>query len=228
MSKELIYVVDDEVNIRELLVFNLEKAGYQVKSFPDGRSFLEELGVRKPDLLCLDLMLPDYDGVELCKKIRHSPGISDLPILMLTARTTEFDTVIGLEAGADDYLGKPFSVNEFLARVRALLRRTGRSSRVQEDALVLQAQGLQMDPEKRTVIKDGQPLTLTFKEFELLKLLLSNQGRAFSREELLSKIWGYDYFGDTRTVDVHIHSLRKLIGEELIETVRGIGYKFVS
>ena len=228
MSKQLIYVVDDEVNIRELLAFNLEKAGYKVKSFADGRSFLEELGTKKPDLVCLDLMLPDYDGVELCKKIRHSPGISDLPILMLTARTTEFDTVIGLEAGADDYLGKPFSVNEFLARVRALLRRTGRQEPGREEAVILQVEGLEMDPEKRTVVKEGKSLSLTYKEFELLKLLLSNRGRAFSREELLSKIWGYDYFGDTRTVDVHIHSLRKLIGEDLIETVRGIGYKFVS
>lgn len=228
MSKQMIYVVDDEVNIRELLAFNLEKAGYKVKSFADGRSFLEELGTKKPDLVCLDLMLPDYDGVELCKKIRHSPGISDLPILMLTARTTEFDTVIGLEAGADDYLGKPFSVNEFLARVRALLRRTGRQEPGREEAVILQVEGLEMDPEKRTVVKEGKSLSLTYKEFELLKLLLSNRGRAFSREELLSKIWGYDYFGDTRTVDVHIHSLRKLIGEDLIETVRGIGYKFVS
>ena len=228
MSKQMIYVVDDEVNIRELLAFNLEKAGYKVKSFADGRSFLEELGMKKPDLACLDLMLPDYDGVELCKKIRHSPGISDLPILMLTARTTEFDTVIGLEAGADDYLGKPFSVNEFLARVRALLRRTGRQEPGREEAVILQVEGLEMDPEKRTVVKEGKSLSLTYKEFELLKLLLSNRGRAFSREELLSKIWGYDYFGDTRTVDVHIHSLRKLIGEDLIETVRGIGYKFVS
>lgn len=228
MSKQMIYVVDDEVNIRELLAFNLEKAGYKVKSFADGRSFLDELGTKKPDLVCLDLMLPDYDGVELCKKIRHSPGISDLPILMLTARTTEFDTVIGLEAGADDYLGKPFSVNEFLARVRALLRRTGRQEPGREEAVILQVEGLEMDPEKRTVVKEGKSLSLTYKEFELLKLLLSNRGRAFSREELLSKIWGYDYFGDTRTVDVHIHSLRKLIGEDLIETVRGIGYKFVS
>lgn len=228
MSKQMIYVVDDEVNIRELLAFNLEKAGYKVKSFADGRSFLEELGTKKPDLVCLDLMLPDYDGVELCKKIRHSPGISDLPILMLTARTTEFDTVIGLEAGADDYLGKPFSVNEFLARVRALLRRTGRQEPGREEAVILQVEGLEMDPEKRTVVKEGKSMSLTYKEFELLKLLLSNRGRAFSREELLSKIWGYDYFGDTRTVDVHIHSLRKLIGEDLIETVRGIGYKFVS
>lgn len=228
MSKQMIYVVDDEVNIRELLAFNLEKAGYKVKSFADGRLFLEELGTKKPDLVCLDLMLPDYDGVELCKKIRHSPGISDLPILMLTARTTEFDTVIGLEAGADDYLGKPFSVNEFLARVRALLRRTGRQEPGREEAVILQVEGLEMDPEKRTVVKEGKSMSLTYEEFELLKLLLSNRGRAFSREELLSKIWGYDYFGDTRTVDVHIHSLRKLIGEDLIETVRGIGYKFVS
>lgn len=228
MPKQLIYVVDDEVNIRELLLFNLEKAGYQVKTFPDGRSFLEELAQKKPELVCLDLMLPDFDGVELCKKIRHSPGISDLPILMLTARTTEFDTVIGLEAGADDYLGKPFSVNEFLARVRALLRRSARTAPATGETSLLQADGLQMDLEKRTVVKDGLPLTLTFKEFELLRLLLSNRGRAFSREELLSKIWGYDYYGDTRTVDVHIHSLRKLIGEDRIETVRGIGYKFVS
>ncbi len=225
MSKELIYVVDDEENIRELIEYNLKKAGYIVKSFADGESFLEVLQDNMPDLVCLDIMLPDYDGLDLCKKIRTSKRLKSLPIILLTAKTTEFDTIIGLESGADDYIGKPFSVNELIARIRSLLRRTISTPLDRSDVAI---GNLLIDIEKRTVMINGKQVELTLKEFELLNLLANGNGKVFTRNELLEKIWGYDYYGDTRTVDVHIHSLRKIIGDEYILTVRGVGYKFIS
>jgi two-component system, OmpR family, alkaline phosphatase synthesis response regulator PhoP len=225
MSKELIYVVDDEDNIRELIEYNLKKAGYNVKSFADGESFLLILEDKVPDLVCLDIMLPDYDGLDLCKKIRTSKRFKNLPIILLTAKTTEFDTIIGLESGADDYIGKPFSVNELIARIRSLLRRTSSKSIERNDVAI---GNLTIDVEKRTVMINGKQVELTLKEFELLNLLAKGNGKVFTRNELLEKIWGYDYYGDTRTVDVHIHSLRKIIGDEYILTVRGVGYKFIS
>lgn len=225
MKNPIIFVVDDEVNIRELLKYNLEKEGYSVRTFSNGQGLLDALVAEKPHLICLDLMLPDIDGLELCKKIRSEVAFHGIPILMLTAKSTEFDTVIGLEAGADDYLAKPFSINEFLARVRAHLRRNNRSESPGEEHL-LQDQELILDVKKHRVTFKGNELTLALKEFELLKLLMGNQGRVYRREELLNSIWGYEYYGDTRTVDVHIHSLRKIIGKVRIATVRGIGYKY--
>lgn len=225
MSKELIYVVDDEENIRELIEYNLKKAGYNIRTFADGESFLNSLQDNMPDLVCLDIMLPDYDGLELCKKIRASKKFKNLPIILLTAKTTEFDTIIGLESGADDYIGKPFSVNELIARIRSLLRRTV-ASPIEKDEIT--AGKISIDVEKRTVMINEKKVELTLKEFELLNLLAKGNGKVFTRNELLEKIWGYDYYGDTRTVDVHIHSLRKIIGEEYILTVRGVGYKFIS
>jgi two-component system alkaline phosphatase synthesis response regulator PhoP len=225
MSKELIYVVDDEENIRELIEYNLKKAGYIVKCFSDGESFLESLQDNLPDLVCLDIMLPDYDGLDLCKKIRNNKKLKNLPIILLTAKTTEFDTIIGLESGADDYIGKPFSVNELIARIRSLLRRTIVAPIEKNDVAI---GNLLIDVEKRTVTINEKQVELTLKEFELLNLLAKGNGKVFTRNELLEKIWGYDYYGDTRTVDVHIHSLRKIIGDEYILTVRGVGYKFIS
>lgn len=225
MSKELIYVVDDEENIRELIEYNLKKAGYNIRTFADGESFLNSLQDNMPDLVCLDIMLPDYDGLELCKKIRASKKFKNLPIILLTAKTTEFDTIIGLESGADDYIGKPFSVNELIARIRSLLRRTV-ASPIEKDEITTGK--ILIDVEKRTVMINEKQVELTLKEFELLNLLAKGNGKVFTRNELLEKIWGYDYYGDTRTVDVHIHSLRKIIGEEYILTVRGVGYKFIS
>lgn len=225
MSKELIYVVDDEENIRELIEYNLKKAGYNVISFADGESFLSTLQDKVPDLVCLDIMLPDYDGLELCKKIRASKKFKGLPIILLTAKTTEFDTIIGLESGADDYIGKPFSVNELIARIRSLLRRTVSLPIEKNDVAI---GNLSIDVDKRTVMINEKKVELTLKEFELLNLLAKGNGKVFTRNELLEKIWGYDYYGDTRTVDVHIHSLRKIIGDEYILTVRGVGYKFIS
>lgn len=225
MSKELIYVVDDEENIRELIEYNLKKAGYSVICFADGESFLSILQDNVPDLVCLDIMLPDYDGLELCKKIRASKKLKNLPIILLTAKTTEFDTIIGLESGADDYIGKPFSVNELIARIRSLLRRTV-TSPIEKNEVAIGK--LSIDVEKRTVMINDKQVELTLKEFELLNLLANGNGKVFTRNKLLEKIWGYDYYGDTRTVDVHIHSLRKIIGDEYILTVRGVGYKFIS
>ncbi|MDD2370583.1 MAG: response regulator transcription factor [Firmicutes bacterium] len=225
MSKELIYVVDDEKNIRELIEYNLVKSGYNVKCFENGQTFLDALSNTKPDLVCLDIMLPDFDGLELCKRIRANKRLFDIQIILLTAKTTEFDTIIGLESGADDYIHKPFSVNELLARVRAMLRRKNKINTKIEDVGFGE---LSIDIEKRTVKIDGKLVDLTLKEFELLNLLASGSGKVYTRNELLEKIWGYDYYGDTRTVDVHIHSLRKIIGDKYILTVRGIGYKFIS
>lgn len=228
MSKELIYIVDDEENIRELIEYNLTKAGFIVKSFENGESFLEALEDSKPDLVCLDVMLPDYDGIELCKKVRTSKRYNDMPIILLTAKTTEFDTIIGLESGADDYIHKPFSVNELIARIRSQIRRTFTSSNSSKKDEVLIIGNLLIDLAKRTVMLGDKYIELTLKEFELLNLLAKGNGKVFTRNELLEKIWGYDYYGDTRTVDVHIHSLRKIIGDEYILTVRGVGYKFIS
>ena len=228
MSKELIYIVDDEENIRALIEYNLSKAGFIVKSYENGKSFLEAIEDTKPDLVCLDVMLPDYDGIELCKKVRTSKRYNDMPIILLTAKTTEFDTIIGLESGADDYIHKPFSVNELIARIRSLLRRTSNTSATSKEDDVLSIGNLLIDLGKRTVMLDNKYIELTLKEFELLNLLANGNGKVFTRNELLEKIWGYDYYGDTRTVDVHIHSLRKIIGDEYILTVRGVGYKFIS
>lgn len=225
MSRELIYVVDDEENIRQLIEYNLNKAGYNVRSFADGESFLTTLEDKVPDLVCLDIMLPDYDGLELCKKIRTGKRFKHIPIILLTAKTTEFDTIIGLESGADDYIGKPFSVNELIARIRSLLRRTVTLTHENNEVAI---GNLTIDIEKRTVMINERQVDLTLKEFELLNLLAKGNGKVFTRNELLEKIWGYDYYGDTRTVDVHIHSLRKIIGDEYILTVRGVGYKFIS
>ncbi len=225
MSKELIYVVDDEKNIRELIEYNLVKAGFIIKSFENGQKFLDALLISKPDLVCLDIMLPDFDGLDLCKKIRADKRFADIQIILLTAKATEFDTIIGLESGADDYIHKPFSVNELQARVRALLRRKTNISSTTDE---VRFDKILIDVAKRTVKLNGKYVDLTLKEFELLNLLANGNGKVFTRNELLEKIWGYDYYGDTRTVDVHIHSLRKIIGDKYIFTVRGVGYKFIS
>lgn len=227
MDKKIIYVVDDEKNIRELLQYNLEKIGFIVEVFSNGKDFLDGINKRIPELICLDLMLPDYDGVELCKELKLSPRFSSIPIIMLTAKTSEYDTIIGLEAGADDYIKKPFSINEFLARVRALLRREQKGGREVEEDIIYEG-NLSIDLKQRILKVDDVEKKLTLKEFELLLLFVKNKGKVFTREELLGKIWGFDFYGGTRTVDVHIHSLRKIIGEENILTVRGLGYKFNS
>lgn len=228
MSKGLIYVVEDESHIQQLIKYNLEKDGYKVKAFGSGEGFLQEIKVKEPDLSLLDIMLPGIDGMELCKLLRKSPATHKLPIILLTAKGEEFDKVLGLEIGADDYITKPFSVRELLARVKALLRRVTDADNEEEE---IRQGDIVMNCGRREVYKGNRQLDLTLKEFELLKLLLLNKGRVLSRDQLLEKIWGYEYQGETRTVDVHIRYLRQKIEDDdnnpvYIETVRGIGYRF--
>lgn len=219
-----ILIIEDQQNIIELIRFNLQQQGYEVDYALDGEAGIEKIRQQKYDLLILDLMLPKIDGLTLCSLLRKEPDYKKLPIIMLTAKSTELDKVVGLEMGADDYMTKPFSVRELLARVKALLRRTDDSA----PSDILRIGDIVINSEEFTVTKADQPVELTLKEFLLLKILVENRGRVLTRSYLLDKIWGYEYFGESRTVDVHIRHLRsKLADDELITTVRGIGYKIV-
>jgi DNA-binding response OmpR family regulator len=220
-----ILVVDDEPTLVATLRYNLEREGYQVVTAADGESGLSLARAERPDLIVLDLMLPGLDGLEVCRILRRE---MTAPILMLTAKTDEVDKVVGLELGADDYVTKPFSMRELLARVRALLRR---AETLPAEAEVLIAGDLQVDLGKREASRQGQPLSLKPKELELLVFFLRNRGRAFTREQLLNQIWGYDFAGDTRTVDVHVSWLRQKIEDAPAKparliTIRGVGYRF--
>lgn len=226
-----ILVVDDEASIRELLTFNLQKNGYEVTAAADGREALAKAAGM--DLVLLDIMLPEVDGLEVCRRLKADPQTSGIPIIMLTAKTEEIDRVLGLELGADDYVVKPFSMRELLARVKAVLRRSAKKDSQSEKGReeTLKIGGLRLDFSSYQAWLHDEPIALTPKEYELLKLLVTNPGRAFTRDELLERIWGYEYYGDTRTVDVHIRHLRaKLKDDEniskAIETVRGVGYRF--
>ena len=225
-----ILVVDDEASIRELLSFNLKKNGYSVETAADGREALAKAAGM--DLVLLDIMLPEDDGLEVCRRLKADPQTSGIPIIMLTAKAEEIDRVLGLELGADDYVVKPFSMRELLARVKAVLRRSAKDSQSEKGREeTLKIGGLRLDFSSYQAWLHDEPIALTPKEYEFLKLLVTNPGRAFTRDELLERIWGYEYYGDTRTVDVHIRHLRaKLKGDEniskAIETVRGIGYRF--
>ena len=221
-----VLVVDDEQSIRELLAFQLQQQGYEVLLAADGREALAKAA--GTDLILLDLMLPEIDGLEVCRRLKADKETARIPIIMLTAKAEEIDKVLGLELGADDYVVKPFSVRELLARVKAVLRRANQDD-AQEETLTIDC--LRLDFSSYQAWLAGEELVLTPKEFELLKLLVTSPGRAFSRDELLERIWGYEYYGDTRTVDVHIRHLRAKLGErpglsERIETVRGVGYRF--
>ncbi|SFH58384.1 two-component system, OmpR family, alkaline phosphatase synthesis response regulator PhoP [Tindallia magadiensis] len=226
-SSKTILVVDDEENILELIRFNLERSGYHVLVAGNGSEALNVLDNRPVDLVVLDLMLPDIDGVEICKTIRKSEKHSNLPIIMLTAKSEEIDRILGLELGADDYMTKPFSVKELAARIKTILRRVENTN--QGDSKKLIIKNLEIDLIRHEVRVKGDLVELTLKEYDLLKILMSNKGKVLSRNYLLDEVWGYDYFGETRTVDVHIRNIRKKIGddglEEYIETVRGVGYK---
>ncbi|MEJ8554977.1 response regulator transcription factor [Tepidibacter sp. Z1-5] len=220
-----ILVVDDEEHIVELLKFNLETQGYNIETSYDGFDAFIKARELKPDLILLDRMLPNIDGLEVLKKIREDSTIKNIPVIMLTAKTMEKDKIEGLDVGADDYISKPFSIQEVLARVKAVLRRY--NSNKPEKKPFIEIGNIKMDLQNYEVFKNSKKIDLTLKEFELLKLLLQNQGKVLSRNFLLDKIWGYEYFGETRTVDVHIRHLRKKIedGEKYIETIRGVGYK---
>lgn len=219
----MIYCVEDERNIRELIVYTLETSGFQARGFSSGAELFQELALEKPELILLDIMLPGEDGLEILKKLKTSTNTKEIPVIMVTARGAEYDKVLGLDSGADDYISKPFGMMEFVARVRALLRRSQTASGSRK----LEIANLEMDVDKHEVIADGQGITLTLKEFQLLRYLLENQGIVLSRDQLLEHIWGYDFDGETRTVDVHIRTLRQKLGScgELVETVRGVGYR---
>lgn len=234
MMKYKIMVVDDEAYIVELVKFNLEKEGYQVVVASDGLGALEMVQVERPDLILLDIMLPNMDGLEVCRTLKQNPMLYSIPIIMLTAKGEEIDTVLGLEMGADDYVKKPFSPREMVARVKARLRALKileAEKAVGEKAFIVKE--LIVVPEKYEAFIGEEKLELTPKEFELLSLMVSHQGKVFTREALLEKVWGYEYSGDTRTVDVHIRHLRQKLRDdsndpEYIETVRGVGYRFVE
>lgn len=230
MSKSKLLIVDDEVHILELLRYNLESNGFEVISAETGEEALNILKTTSLDGVVLDLMLPGIDGIEVLRQIRQS-DFAQLPVIMLTAKNEEIDAVIGLEMGADDYIGKPFRTREFVSKVKSVLRRSQLKSSVSTPELVVPGKGLYISAETHQVFSDGEEVFLTLKEFELLEKLMRSPGRVFTRDELLESIWGYDYMGETRTVDVHIRQLRKKVEQddknpEKIQTIRGIGYKF--
>jgi len=229
MAKELIYAVEDEKHIQQLIKYNLEAGGYKVMVFDNGENCLDECKNTVPDLFILDIMLPGMDGFEVCRKLREDSRTKNIPIIMLTAKSDEFDKVLGLELGADDYITKPFSTRELVARVKAIFRRISVPAPECQD--VITHGDITLDCARYEVYKSGKLIELPFKEFELLKMFMQNKGKVLSRDLLLEKIWGYDYFGETRTVDVHVRHLRQKIEDDdntpvYIETVRGVGYRF--
>jgi two-component system alkaline phosphatase synthesis response regulator PhoP len=227
LADEKILVVDDEEHIQELIKFNLEKNGYKVILADNGIDAIKLAKENLPQLMLLDLMLPGMDGLDVCKEIRKDLSMSNMPIIMITAKGEEIDKIIGLELGADDYITKPFSVRELVARIKAILRR----SSMQIVEKTFKVGNLDIDFGKHEVLKSDIKIDLTLKEFELLEILISNKGRVMTRDFLLDKIWGYEYVGETRTVDVHIRHLRQKIEDDdknpvYIQTIRGIGYRF--
>nr|WP_304358383.1 response regulator transcription factor [Clostridium paraputrificum] len=228
MADEKVLIVDDEEHIVELLQFNLVNAGYKVITANNGLDALKKVKENKPDLLLLDLMLPGMDGLDVCKEIKRDKETSKTSIIMLTAKSEELDKILGLELGADDYITKPFSIRELLARVKAVLRRSN-SDEISEE--IYELGRLKVDFERHEVLISNEKVELTLKEFELLEILIKNKGKILRRETLLDKVWGYEYIGETRTVDVHIRYLRKKIEDDdknpkFIETIRGVGYRF--
>ncbi len=217
----MIFCVEDDSGIRDLMIYTLNSAGFEARGFSDGAAFLDALHENAPELVLLDIMLPGEDGIRILKKLR-SDG-NKVPVIMATAKGTEYDKVIGLDLGADDYLAKPFGMMELVSRVKAVLRRAAPAPQSE----VLSHHGIQMDTAQHIVTMDGTPVELTFKEYELLRIFMENPGRVFTRDQLLASIWGDSYAGETRTVDVHIGTLRTKLGRcgTYIETVRGVGYR---
>lgn len=227
----LIYIADDELNIRRLVAFALKDSGFETAEFPDGAQLLRAVNQRVPDAVLLDWMMPQPDGLAVCRTLRENPATRSLPILMLTARGEEIDRVLGLEIGADDYIVKPFSVKELCARVKAVLRRSQRQEA--EEEKIFSSGNLVADISRHVVKKDGIPVELTAKEFDLLVMLMKNRGKVLTRDTLLDKVWGVEYYGDTRTVDVHVRYLRQKVENNpenpvYIQTVRGVGYRFAE
>ena len=219
----VIYIVEDDKNISEIESYALKNSGYQVESFENARTFWSRCQDRRPELILLDVMLPDSDGIEVLKKIRRNPDIRRVPVIMVTAKSFEIDKVKGLDNGADDYITKPFGIMELISRVKALLRRMNQD----EEEKQLTFQNIILDCEKRQVLLDGQLCELTYKEFELLKLFLQNAGIVMTRENIMEKVWGIDFEGESRTLDMHIKTLRQKLGDagKHIKTVRNVGYR---
>jgi len=219
----MIWCVDDDSTIREIEVYTLEQMGFKARGFSDGVSMLEALKTETPELIVLDIMMPDMDGLEVLSKLRTEAAYKDIPVIMATAKGTEMDKIGGLNSGADDYLVKPFGVMEMVARVQAVLRRTTKS----ETSSDITVGNIILKEKEHKVIADGQKIKLTNKEFEMLKLFMQNPGMVFSRDVLMSRIWGTDYIGETRTVDMHIKTLRQKLGSAggQIKTVIGVGYR---
>lgn len=219
----MIYCVEDERNIRELIVYTLESSGLTARGFENGDAFFQGVRQEVPQLVLLDIMLPGDDGLAILKKLKGDTLTSDVPVILVTAKGSEYDKVFGLDMGADDYIVKPFGMMELIARVKALLRRSRKEKSVREYTMG----DLVMQVDKHTVKVQGEEVLLTFKEFELLKYMLENPGIVLSRDQILEHIWGYEFAGETRTVDVHIRTLRKKLGpcQDMIETIRGVGYR---
>ena len=219
----MIWCVEDDASIRDIEIYALKSAGYQAAGYEDGTSFWEAVQKEKPELVVLDVMLPGVDGITLLRRMREDPALKEIPVILATARGAEIDKIQGLDLGADYYLAKPFGVMELVSCVRAVLRRCA----PKKEEKVLKLGGLALDQEKHTVTADGREIVLTYKEFELLHLFLANPGIAFTRDQLVSKVWGETYFGESRTIDTHILTLRQKLGPygDCIKTVRNVGYR---
>lgn len=219
----MIWCVDDDSTIRDIEVYTLESTGFQARGFADGASMFEALKTEKPELILLDIMLPDEDGIQILKKLRSNPATQKLPVIMATAKGTEMDKIHGLDLGADDYLVKPFGVMEMVSRIKAVLRRCADHKAEK----IISVGNITLNIEGHTVTADGAKISLTLKEFEILRLFMQTPGKVFSRENLLSSVWGMDYMGETRTVDMHIKTLRQKLGNygSMIKTVIGVGYR---
>lgn len=223
-----ILIIEDDMHISELVKYNLKQSGYEVEVAKDGEIGLKMINDIVPDLIILDIMMPKLDGIGVLSKLRKDESAKNIPVIMLTAKSAEMDKIIGLEEGADDYMTKPFSISELIARVKAHLRREERKVESQEIEDIMKVKYITLNKSTFEVFKNGNKVELSLKEFELLKMLFENKNNVITRDQILNKIWGYDYFGETRTVDVHIRNLRKKLedeNEKIIATVRGVGYK---
>lgn len=221
----MIYCVEDDSNIRELVIYTLETTGMHARGFEDGKTFMEALAKETPELVLLDIMLPGEDGISLLHRLKADKNTKDIPVIMVTAKGSEYDKVIGLDSGADDYVAKPFGMMELVSRIKAVLRRVERKIEIESPDIKIG--DISLNAEKHEVSVAGKPVVLTLKEFALLELFMKNPNIVLTRDRLLEEVWGYDFVGETRTVDVHIRTLRQKLGDvgNYIETIRGVGYR---